>query len=78
MMLVILLSLTVESLQNRVATHFGVTLFIGFSESSIASIIAALMLTLGVNGPRLNSGGPKQANLNSPFINILKYFLNWF
>ena len=46
-MLAILLSLrTMDSLQNRVATHFGVIVFI---ESGIARIFAALTLTLGVN-----------------------------
>ena len=51
MMLVILFSLkTMESLQNGVVTHFRVTpLF--FNKNSIASVLAALSLTFGVNGP---------------------------
>ena len=42
-----------ESLQNRFQPHSGVTLPLSsdFNESCVVSIITALMITLGVNGP---------------------------
>ena len=53
MTLVILLSLkSMESLEKRVTTYFEETVdSIGFNESCTTSDIAALRLTLGVNGP---------------------------
>ena len=56
MMLVILVSFkTMESLQNRVTTHFGVTPLFSMRAVLLASSLG-LMLTLGVNGPlRLGS-----------------------
>ena len=49
-MLVILFSLkTMESLQNGVATPFWSNSIV-FNEISIATVVAALTLTLGVNG----------------------------
>ena len=57
MLLVILFSLkTMESFANELQPHSGVTpLF--FDENSIASIIAALMLMLGLNGPEVERFG---------------------
>ena len=50
MTLVILLSLkTVGSVENGLQTHFGATIV--FNENRIASVIAALTLTLDINGP---------------------------
>ena len=42
-----------ELLQNGLRPHSGVTLFVSvdFSEICLTSVIAALPLTLGVNGP---------------------------
>ena len=50
MTLVIMSSLKImESLENGLQPHSGVTVV--FNENSVASVVAALMLTLGVNGP---------------------------
>ena len=51
MTIAILLSLKImESLQNGIATHFGVTPLYSM-EKSVAKVIAALTLTPNVNGP---------------------------
>ena len=66
---------------NRVAPEWVCNPFSSdstvFNETRIASVIAALMLTLGINGPlTLGINGPLTLGINGPLGDVYRVFVH--